>query len=148
MAKSAAPKGYSSVTPYLIVEDAAGLLDFMRTVFDAEDRMRMDDPDGRVAHAESAIGESIVMVGGASDRWPARPGVLHVYVADCDATYRRALDAGAESVQEPADQFYGDRMAGVGDVYGNTWWLATRVEDVSEDELARRAEEWAAQRES
>ncbi len=145
MGTSAAPEGYASVTPYLIVDDAAGLLDFVRTVFDAEERMRMEGPDGGIAHAETVIGDSVVMVGGSTDEYPASPGVLHVYVADCDGTYRRALEAGAESVREPKDEFYGDRMAGVRDAYGNTWWLAQRVEDVPEDEMVRRAEEWQSQ---
>jgi PhnB protein len=73
-----------------------------------------------------------------------RPGMLHVYVEDCDATYARALEAGAESLMEPSDQFYGDRMAGVQDLAGNQWFFATRVEDLSDEEMVRRAEQLVA----
>ncbi len=138
------PEGYHSVTPYLIVEGAADLLEFMKQAFGAEERMRMDASDGSVAHAEVEIGDSVVMVGGASERWPASPGTIHLYVDDCEATYAKALEAGATSEQEPEDQFYGDRMAGVRDAFGNMWWIAARVEDVAPDELEKRAAEWAA----
>src|SRR3712207_6609564 len=118
MSTSAAPEGYATVTPYLIVDDPVGLLEFMRTVFGAEERMRMEAPGGGIAHAETVIGDSVVMVGGSNEQAAASPGVLHLYLADCDGTYRRALDAGAESVREPQDEFYGDRMAGVRDANG------------------------------
>jgi PhnB protein len=85
------------------------------------------------------------MLGEANEQWSPMPGTIHLYVEDCDAAYRRALDAGASSLQEPADQFYGDRMAGVRDPVGNMWWIATHVEDVSEEEMAKRAREWSAQ---
>jgi PhnB protein len=145
MSTGAAPEGYATVTPYLVVDDPVGLLNFVRTVFGAEERMRMEGPEGGIAHAETVIGDSVVMVGGSTEQWSASPAVLHLYVADCDGTYRRALEADAESVREPQDEFYGDRMAGVRDPNGNTWWLAQRVEEVPEDEMARRAEEWQAQ---
>lgn len=135
------PEGYRSVTPYLLVERADALLDFTRRAFDAEERTRMDRPDGTVGHAEIVIGDSVVMVGEAGGDWPAMPASLHVYVEDCDATYARALEAGGTSVQEPADQFYGDRSSGVRDPVGNVWWIVTHVEDVPEEEMARRAAE-------
>ena len=138
------PEGYHSVTLYLIVEGAADLLEFTKQAFGAEERMRMDASDGSVAHAEVEIGDSVVMVGGASERWPASPGTIHLYVDDCEATYAKALEAGATSEQEPEDQFYGDQMAGVRDAFGNMWWIAARVEDVAPDELEKRAAEWAA----
>jgi PhnB protein len=145
MAAKPIPEGYQSVTPYLIVEGAEKLLDFVNQAFGAEERFRMDGPDGSVAHAEVRIGDSVVMLADASEQWPATPGNIHLYVEDCDETYRRALEAGATSVQELADQFYGDRSGGVRDPVGNLWWIVTHVEDVSEEEIKTRAEQWAAQ---
>ena len=138
------PAGYRTVTPYLIVEGAEDLLTFVKQAFAAEETVRMPRPDGTIAHAEVRIGDSVVMLGEASEQWPPMPGSIHLYVGDCDATYRRALEAGATSVQEPADQFYGDRSGGVRDPVGNVWWIATHVEDVPEEEMAKRAQEWAA----
>lgn len=139
MAVRKIPEGYHTVTPYLIVDGAARLLDFVRDAFGAEERFRMAGDDGRVTHAEVRIGDSIIMVSDANDRHPALPAMLHLYVEDCDEMYRRALAAGAESVQEVTTQFYGDRSGGVRDSTGVTWWISTHVEDVSEDEVARRA---------
>jgi uncharacterized glyoxalase superfamily protein PhnB len=139
------PEGYPRVTPYLVVEGAADCLTFMRDVFGAEERFRMDAPDGKLGHAETAIGDSLVMVGDAGGENPPQSAMLHVYVEDCDATFQRALDAGATSLREPADQFYGDRAAHVRDPWGNQWSIATHVEDVSEEEMERRAREWATQ---
>jgi PhnB protein len=90
-------------------------------------------------HAEFTIGDSVVMVGEANDEHPPMPAMLHLYVEECDAAYQQAMSAGATSIQEPRTQFYGDRMAGVRDSQGNQWWLATHVEDVSPEELQRRA---------
>lgn len=139
MAVKPIPEGYHTVTPYLIVEDVAELIDFVRVAFNAEELMRMPEPDGRISHAEVRIGDSVVMMGGANEANPTMPGMLHLYVEDADAVYQQALAAGASSLQEPADQFYGDRTAGVRDAFGNSWWLATHIEDVSPEELRRRA---------
>jgi PhnB protein len=138
------PFGYHTATPYLNVKAAVGLIAFMQQVFDAEVAQRLTGPDREVAHAELRIGDSLIMLSEASDNWPAMPAAVHLYVDDADATYRRALAAGAASVLEPSDQFYGDRMAGVKDPFGNVWWLATRLEDVPRDEMERRAAQaWA-----
>jgi PhnB protein len=139
------PDGYHSVTPYLIVQGADKLLDFLTRAFGAEETVRMPRPDGSIAHAEVRIGDSVVMLADAGEQWSPMPAGIHLYLEDCDATYLRALEAGATSVQEPADQFYGDRSAGVRDSLGNHWWIATHVEDLSEEEIAKRAEEQAAQ---
>jgi PhnB protein len=104
----------------------------------------MDAGPGKIGHAEVAIGDSVVMLSDASDRWPAMPGTIHLYVLDCDATYARALQAGGVSVQAVETQFYGDRSGGVRDPGGNLWWITTHVEDVPAEEMARRAEEWKA----
>jgi PhnB protein len=142
------PDGYHAVTPYLVVDGAETLLDFVKKAFGADETVRMPGPDGRIGHAEVKIGDSIVMLGDAWEEAPARPSTLHLYVVDSDATYNLALEAGGESVREPEDQFYGDRMAGVRDPVGNTWWISTHVEDVSDDEMRRRAQERAEARTS
>ena len=143
MAVKPIPDGYHRVTPYLAVDGASRLIDFLKEAFGAEETFRMPAGEGKIGHAEVRIGDSVVMTGDASGGdTPAMPAMIHLYVEDIDATYRRALEAGATSVREPADQFYGDRSGGVRDPAGNLWWIVTHVEDVSEEELARRAEEW------
>jgi PhnB protein len=134
------PEGYHSVTPYLIVEGAAELLDFVKSAFGAEERFRMPTPNGTIGHAEVKIGDSIVMVADGAEEWPVMPTFVYLYVDDCDATYQRALAAGATSVKEPEDQFYGDRNATVRDSVGNLWGIATHIEDVTEAEVAKRLE--------
>jgi len=132
------PRDHNVVSPYLVVEGAARLLDFMKHTFGAQELHRMAMPDGTVRHAEARIGDTVIMLGEASTEAPVRPAMLHVYVPDADAVYRRALDAGARSLREPSDQFYGDRTGGVQDPFGNQWWMATHKEDVSAEEMARR----------
>ncbi len=132
------PPDHNTVSPYLVVHGVTGLLEFMRHAFDAQELHRTATPDGQVRHAEARIGDTVIMMGEATAEFPARPAMLHVYVADADAVYRRALEAGAASLRAPADQFYGDRTGGVQDAFGNQWWMATHKEDVSDDEIARR----------
>jgi PhnB protein len=132
------PDGYHTVTPYLAVSGADRLMAFLSQAFDAQERHRSTRPDGSIWHAEVRIGDSVVMLAEALDPWKPMPSTLYLYVPDTDATYRRALEAGATSLMEPADQFYGDRNAGVKDPTGNLWWIATHKEDVSPDEMARR----------
>lgn len=132
------PAGYHSITPYLIVEDVNGLIEFLKRAFDAEEMSRHTDSEGAVVHAEVRIGDSVVMTGQASDDWNPMPSVLHLYVEDTDTVYQRAMQAGATSLREPSDQFYGDRTGGVMDPFDNQWWIATHVEDVSPEELKRR----------
>jgi PhnB protein len=133
------PDGYHTVTPYLVVRDAPKLIQFLQQAFGATELMRSLRPDGRVMHAEVSIGDSRVMIGDASDAWPPMPGCVHLYVVDTDALYHLALQAGATSLREPTNQFYGDRMAGVQDPVGNQWWIATHVENVSPVDVAIRA---------
>lgn len=133
------PEGYHSVTPCFTVEDAPGLLAFVKQAFDAVEVHRTLDDDGKIRHAEFRIGDSMLMLSQARGEWKAEPGSVYVYVPDVDATYRKALAAGATSLMEPADQFYGDRSGGVKDAHGITWWLGTHVEDVSGEEIQRRA---------
>lgn len=146
MAVKPIPEGYRTVTPYLVVDGADRLIAFLKDAFGAEERFRMPTPDGKIGHAEVRIGDSVVMMGDASaGEMDPMPAMIHLYVEDVDASYRSALDAGASTVREVADQFYGDRSGGVKDPVGNVWWLATHVEDVSPEEVARRAADMAAQ---
>ncbi len=133
----AKPDEYNTVNPYLTVENAAGLIDFAKQVLGAQEIMRMPGPDGKLGHAEMRIGDSVVMLADAGPEHPARNATLVIYVNDCDATYRKALDAGAQSERQPEDQFFGDRSAGV-NAFGTQWWLHTHVEDVSPEEMQKR----------
>ncbi len=133
------PDGYHTVTPYLVVRDVPRLIEFLRQAFGATELIRAPRPDGSIMHAEVAIGDSRVMMGEPPGSSPPMPGCVHLYVVDTDALYHLALQAGATSLREPTDQFYGDRMAGVQDPVGNQWWIATHTQDVSPAELARRA---------
>ena len=146
MAVNPVPRGYHSVQPYLIVRGAKDLLQFVKTAFDAKETENMSAPDGTVMHAEVKIGDSIVMLSDAQGPWQPTQAALYVYVPDVDATYRKALAAGGISAMEPADQFYGDRHGGVKDRWNNFWWIATRVENVPEDEMRRRAEQYMTQK--
>ncbi len=130
MAVNPIPDGYHTVTPYLIVPDAPEFIDFLGRALGATERMRMPGEGGAIMHAEVQIGDSVVMLASATDAARTKTAMLHLYVPDVDAAYRRALDAGCESLREPADQSYGDRSAGLKDRWGNEWWLATHVKDV------------------
>jgi uncharacterized glyoxalase superfamily protein PhnB len=147
MAAKPIPDGYHTVTPYLVVPRVDGLLDFVKRAFDAKVTMPpMKGPDGKVMHAEVQIGDSRVMMGEASDKHPAMPTMINLYVKDCDAVYQKALGAGAVSAMPLKDQFYGDRSGGVRDPSGNMWWISTHKEDVPPDEMARRMSEAASQK--
>ena len=138
MAPNFRPEGSPTVTPYLAVKGVAALIDFIKAVFAATEIDRLVLPDGRIMNAAVRIGDSMVMMGDPGDR-PPETAMLYVYVPDCDAVYAKALAAGATSLQAPADMFYGDRTAAFQDASGNTWYAATHKEDVTGDELARRA---------
>jgi len=139
MATQHIPAGYHSVTPYLVVENAKQLIEFLEQAFGADVTERMARADGSIGHAEVRIGDSVIMLSDARDQWKPLQSAVYLYVPDTDVVYRRALEAGATSVMEPADQFYGDRNAGVQDSAGNFWWIGTHQEDVSREELERRA---------
>ncbi|MBI3287348.1 MAG: VOC family protein [Chloroflexi bacterium] len=139
MAVKPIPDGYRIVTPYLIVDGVAELLDFLAKAFDAKEHLRLHRPDGSVMHAEVRIDDSVVMLGEPMGEFGPMPASIYLYVNDCDAVYRRALQAGGKSVMEPADQFT-DRYGGVKDPSGNIWWVATHIQDLTPEELARRVE--------
>jgi PhnB protein len=128
MADTTLSTGHPTVTPYLIVPGVARLLDFLRDAFDAQEVQRVPRPDGAIMHAHTRIGASPVMMGEPKPGADPFPASLFLLVEDCDRTYRRALDCGAASVMEPADQPHaGQRQAGVKDPSGNVWWIATRL---------------------
>ena len=121
------PDDYSSVSPYLVVDGAQRLLAFLEATFGATPLRRYDRPGGdAIIHAEVRIGDSVVMVADAAEGWPAVPAHVHVYVEDVDATFRRALDAGGEAVQEPVRKEDPDKRGGVRGPGGVTWWIATQ----------------------
>jgi len=135
--------GFHTVTPYLVVQDAGRQMTFLGEAFGARETFRTNRPDGSIMHAECVIGDSPVMMGEATGDWGPVQANLYLAVEDTDAVHARALGAGAVSVMEPSDQFYGDRMAGVKDPAGNTWWIATHKEDISPEEMERRQAEMA-----
>jgi len=141
--KGATPKGYNSVSPYLVVDDVDKELEFIETVFAAEIREQQRNAEGKVSHGEARLGESIIMVRRASKELPAAAGSLHVWVEDVEATFRSALEHGAESVFAPQDRAYGNREAGIRDPQGNIWWIANAVRKLSSREIERKL---AAQR--
>ncbi|MGD0366658.1 MAG: VOC family protein [Acidobacteriaceae bacterium] len=139
----AIPEGYHSIQPYLHIRGAAQAIEFYKRAFGATEIMRMEQPDGRLGHAEIRLGDSVVML---ADEYPERgihgpehyggaPMTLMFYTEDCDRIYQNALAAGAKSVREPTDQFYGDRMAGIEDPFGFQWYIATHIKDVSPEEM-------------
>ncbi len=143
------PKGYHSVTPYLVVDDAKRAIEFYKRAFGAQETARMDGPHGKIAHAEIRIGDSMVML---SDEMPGAgnksaktlggsPVGLMIYVDNVDAVFKQAVAAGAKVVQPLENQFWGDRYGRITDPFGIPWSLATHIEDVSPQEMAKRSKE-------
>jgi uncharacterized glyoxalase superfamily protein PhnB len=126
-AKSAIPTGFRSLTPYLILDQAADFLKFIEGAFGAKERLLMRDDDGIIRHAEAQLGESVLEFAEASGQWKAMPAGLHYYVPNSDEVYARALKAGGTSIYEPANRDYGDREAGIRDPAGNFWFIATHT---------------------
>jgi PhnB protein len=135
------PEGYTTISPYFVVKDISQMIEFTQKAFDAELIECIDMGNDMIMHAEVRIGDSVLMMGAAREESHQTSAMLYVYVDDTDASYQKALDAGASSVMPPADQFYGDRNAMVKDMAGNQWCLATKFEHVSPEELKKRAEE-------
>ncbi|MBA3270101.1 MAG: VOC family protein [Acidobacteria bacterium] len=147
MAVKPIPDGYHSVTPYLIVRGAAEALEFYVSAFGATELFRLDAPGGKIGHAEFKIGDSTLMIADENAEANAEgpeilggsPVHLMIYVDDCDAVFARALTLGATEVRPLKDQFYGDRSGNVTDPFGHEWTIATHKEDLSPEEMARRA---------
>lgn len=133
------PEGFSTITPFLVVEGAEAFLEFVENAFDGQTTIGMKSPNGQIMHATSKIGDSQIMIADAMQGMKAMPAMLYLYVEDIDAVYDQAIKAGGKSIREPVDEFYGDRSAGVTDQWNNQWWIATHIEDVDEEELHNRA---------
>ena len=155
MSKSVSPipDGYTAVTPYLIVKGAAKALDFYVRVLGAKEILRMDGPNGTIGHAEIEIGEAKIML---ADEWPdgncmspetygGSSVLIHLYVPDVDKVFAAALAGGATERDKLEDKFYGDRGGTFADPFGHVWYVATHIEDLSEEEIRRRGEEYMAQ---
>ncbi len=140
MAVKFIPEGYHTVTPYLVVSDVDKLLQFLEATFNAATSVCGRDGQGKAQHAEVKIGDSMIMIGAAPQADQVTNTMLYLYVEDTDAYYKKAIAAGALSIKAPENQFYGDRNAAVQDFSGNQWWFATRVEELSPEELKKRAE--------
>ncbi len=140
------PADCHAITPYLSVSDAAKLIAFLKRAFDGVERGVIRRPDGTVMHAQVVVGDSLLMIGEPQGQWKPQPAVLYHYVADADAIYKRALAAGATSVMEPTNMFYGDRSCCVQDSAQNSWWIATRIENPTFDEIQKRAVAFFEQR--
>ena len=125
------PEGLRNVTPYLSLEKTGPFIQFLKEAFGAEVKLVVPSPDGGVAHAKIAIGDSILEMSDAHGPYQPMPCGLHLYVPDADAVYEQALRVGAKSLMPPADQPYGDRSAGVIDPFGNQWFIATHIKDVA-----------------
>lgn len=132
------PAGFHSLTPYVVVRAAEDYMAFLERAFEAEEKSRTMTADGMIMHAEMRIGDSIIEISDARVPYQPTQSSMHLHVPDADAVYRRAIEAGAASLVKPANQFYGSRESRVKDKWGNTWWLATHIEEVSEDEVRRR----------
>ena len=152
MSSSKPPAGYHSVTPAIVVRDANAAIDFYRRAFGADEVNRMAGPDGKIMHAEIRIGDSLIMLGEENEQWGTKspfltngnPGSLHIYVEDADASFDRALKAGATVKYPLEDAFWGDRYGKVTDPFGHEWGIATRVKDLSDAEMKQAADEWMA----
>jgi uncharacterized glyoxalase superfamily protein PhnB len=140
------PDGYRSITPYLKLPNSGRLVEFLKEAFGAIERGRLTRPDGMLLHAEVVIGDSLVMIHEAPSHMEAKPSTLYMYVGDVDTTYERALNAGGTSVMAPHDMYYGDRVACVRDVSENDWWIATRLENASLEEIQERATDFLESR--
>lgn len=121
------PEGYSTVSPYLIVNGAEQTIAFLTRVFGATALRRFPAEDGKLLHAEVRLGDTVIMLGDSTEHWPPSPCHIHVYVPDVDATYQLALESGAKSVQPPIQKDDDDKRGGVMDAGGTTWWIATKV---------------------
>ncbi|HZM21431.1 MAG TPA: VOC family protein [Anaerolineales bacterium] len=128
MTQAYKPDNYNTVSPYLIVADADRTIEFLKNVFGAIELRRFPDAAGKIMHAEVRIDDTVVMLADGAEGWPPIPSYVHIYVNDVDTIYKRALEAGAVSVQEPVKKDDEDKRGGVKDAGGTTWWIATKVD--------------------
>ena len=148
MAVKPVPEGYHTITPALSIEGAADAIEFYKRAFGAQERHRTPMPDGKIAHAEIQIGDSVIMVADPFEQGTAKSPKqiggttvsIWMYVEDVDAVFKQAVDAGATAEVQPEDMFWGDRFGSVIDPYGHNWQIATHVEDVTPEEMEKRSE--------
>jgi PhnB protein len=149
MAVKPIPEGYHTLTAYLAVDDASAAIEFYKKAFGAKERMRMDAPRGKIGHAELEIGDSLIMLSDPFPQSQVKPPQevggttmsIFMYSDDVDVAIQKAVAAGATVAQEAQDMFWGDRFGTVTDPYGHHWSIATHVEDVSPEEMAKRGKE-------
>ncbi len=134
----AIPPQYGSLTPYLVLPNCSSAIEFYKTVFNAEEIMRMPMPDGSIGHAELKIGDSILMVAAGNANWPQTSALTCLYVEDCDTVFNCAVAAGAQVIEPLSDKFYGDRSGSVADPFGQRWAIMTHKEDVPPEEMEKR----------
>ena len=137
----AVPEGLQTVTPYLVVDNAAKLIEFIKNAFDGRVSFISNRDENKIMHATVSIGTSTIMISDTMEGMEPHTAMLYVYLEDADGVFKKAIDAKATSVQEPKTEFYGDRAGAVKDEWGNVWWIATHVEDVDPEELDRRSKE-------
>lgn len=127
MSSSYKPAGYNSVSPYLVLQDAVATIAFLQQVFAATELFKLQNEQGKIQHAEYRVDDSVIMLADGGPQWPAQEVNIHVYVADVDTSYQKALAAGATSIQAPVRKEDADKRCGVKDKGGATWWLGTQV---------------------
>ena len=137
------PEGFHTITPNMIVTDVAKAVAFFQLAFDAEEKLRLTLPDGKIVHCELQIGDSRLNLAEAMEGWALHALLAQIYVQDTDATFARAIGAGATEVTPVTDMFFGAREGRVRDPFGNTWTISTLVEKVAPAEMQRRLEEYA-----
>ena len=138
MAINPIPRDFACVSPYLLVKDIDEVLDFIMQTLDGEINDRAQDEEGNTIHVSFKVADSLIMIGRAGDKNPALKSMVHVYVDNVDETFERAMEAGGVSIRPPEDTYYGDRSAGVAGPQGNMWWFASRIEELSPDEIDNR----------
>ncbi len=133
------PEGFHNVTPLILVENVENVVKFAEQAFDAQLVQSIEKADGSMSHVTIKVGDSMIMFGATCNQSKPMPTCLTIYVKDANASYDKAIKAGGKSLQEPKDMFWGDHAGGVSDPEGNMWWACTKVEDLSDDEIQRRA---------
>jgi len=137
----AVPEGFQTVTPYLVVDNAAKLIEFIKNTFDSKVTFISNRDENKIMHATVSIGTSTIMISDIMEGMQPQTAMLYLYLEDADGVFKKAMDGKATLVREPKTEFYGDRAGAVKDEWGNVWWIATHVEDVDPEELDRRLKE-------
>jgi PhnB protein len=139
--KNSTPAGYTTVAPWVVTDDTGALLDFITDVFDGEELARVTTEDGSIGHGEIRVGDTVVLAFDRRQEWPSLPSMLRVWVDDPDATFSKALAAGASVVTELTHSAFGQRGGRIKDPFGNIWWVVSQVEDVPEEVMWQRLSE-------